>query len=115
MDEDGLQRSARAALALRCLCGWGAFCCATYSFGKLPLGDATAITFSSPAYAAVFGRLILGEALEPLDVTAIGDAVISVRDEPERWAMLGEAARAQAFSWAATGQRIADIFDEVAA
>ena len=52
-----------------------------------------------------------------LDVTAIGDAVISVRDEPERWAMLGEAARArvQAFSWAATGQRIADIYPEVAA
>ena len=51
------------------------------------------------------------------DVTAIGDAVISVRDEPERWAMLGEAARAlaQAFSWAVTGQRIADIYAEVAA
>ena len=52
-----------------------------------------------------------------LAVTTFGDALISVRDEPERWAMLGEAARAraQAFSWAATGQRIADIYDEVAA
>ena len=52
-----------------------------------------------------------------LAVTAIGDALVSVRDEPERWAMLGEAARvrAQAFSWAATGERLADIYDEVAA
>ena len=52
-----------------------------------------------------------------LAVTTIGDALISVRDEPERWAMLGEVARvrAQAFSWAATGQRVADIYDEVAA
>lgn len=52
-----------------------------------------------------------------LAVTAIGDALVSVRDEPERWAMLGEAARVrdQAFSWAATGERIADIYDEVAA
>ena len=50
-------------------------------------------------------------------VTTIGDALISVRDEPERWAMLGEVARvrAQAFSWAATGERVADIYDEVAA
>lgn len=46
-----------------------------------------------------------------------GDALVSVRDEPDRWAMLGEAdrVRAQAFSWAATGQRVADIYDEVAA
>ena len=52
-----------------------------------------------------------------LAVTTIGDALISVRDEPERWAMLGEVARvrAQAFSWAATGERVADIYDEVAA
>ena len=52
-----------------------------------------------------------------LDVTAIGGALISVRGEPERWAMLGEdaRARAQAFSWAATGQRNADIYAEVAA
>lgn len=52
-----------------------------------------------------------------LAVTTIGDALISVRDEPERWAMLGEVARvrAQTFSWAATGERVADIYDEVAA
>ena len=52
-----------------------------------------------------------------LAVTTIGDALISVRDAPERWAMLGEVARvrAQAFSWAATGERVADIYDEVAA
>ena len=52
-----------------------------------------------------------------LAVTTIGDALISVRDEPERWAMLGEVARvrAQAFSWAATGERVADIYDEAAA
>lgn len=52
-----------------------------------------------------------------LAVTTIGDALISVRDEPERWAMLGEVARvrAETFSWAATGERVADIYDEVAA
>ena len=52
-----------------------------------------------------------------LAVTTIGDALISVRDEPERWAMLGEVARvrAQTFSWAPTGERVADIYDEVAA
>lgn len=56
-----------------------------------------------------------GVLVDPLDVTTIGDALVSVRDEPERWAMLGEAARAQAFSWEATGQRVAEIYDEVAA
>ena len=52
-----------------------------------------------------------------LAVTTIGDALVSVRDDPERWARLGEAARVRAasFSWAATGRRIADVYDEVAA
>ena len=52
-----------------------------------------------------------------LAVTTLGDALMSVRDEPERWAMLGEVARvrAQTFSWAPTGERVADIYDEVAA
>ena len=52
-----------------------------------------------------------------LAVTTIGDALISVRDEPERWAMLGEVARvrAQTFLWAPTGERVADIYGEVAA
>lgn len=74
-----------------------------------------ALTSATTSTAEVAGDT--GVLVDPLDVTAIGDALISIRDEPERWAMLGEAARvrAQAFSWAATGQRVADIYDEVAA
>jgi glycosyltransferase involved in cell wall biosynthesis len=74
-----------------------------------------ALTSATTSTAEVAGDT--GVLVDPLDVTAIGDALVSVRNEPERWAMLGEAARvrAQAFSWAATGQRVADIYDDVAA
>ncbi len=74
-----------------------------------------ALTSATTSTAEVAGDT--GLLVDPLDIDAIGDALISVRDEPERWATLGEAARAraQAFSWAATGRRVADIYDEVAA
>ena len=74
-----------------------------------------ALTNATTSTAEVAGDT--GVLVDPLDVTAIGAALVSVRNEPERWAMLGEAAqvRAQAFSWAATGQRVADIYDDVAA
>jgi len=54
-------------------CGFGAlgFACATYAFGALPLGDAAAILFSSPAWAAVMGFFILGEKIDALGVLAI--------------------------------------------
>ena len=74
-----------------------------------------ALTSATTSTAEVAGDTVV--LVNPLDVTTIGDALVSVRDEPDRWAMLGEAdrVRAQAFSWAATGQRVADIYDEVAA
>jgi glycosyltransferase involved in cell wall biosynthesis len=74
-----------------------------------------ALTSATTSTAEVAGDT--GLLVDPLDVAAIGDALVSVRDDPERWARLGEAARVRAasFSWAATGRRIADVYDEVAA
>ena len=37
----------------------------------MELGDATAIVFSAPAWAALLARGVLGEALAPFDVAAI--------------------------------------------
>ncbi len=74
-----------------------------------------ALTSATTSTAEVAGDT--GLLVDPLDVAAIGEALVSVRDDPERWARLGEAARVRAalFSWAATGCRIADVYDEVAA
>ena len=88
----------------------------------MPGGTTTAAMRTVHAVRALDRHRLIGLAAchsgpPVLAVTTIGDALISVRDEPERWAMLGEVARvrAQTFSWAATGERVADIYDEVAA
>ena len=89
---------------------------------RVPGGTATGAVRTIHAARALDRHRLIGltachSGPPVLAVTAIGDALVSVRDEPERWAMLGEAARvrAQGCSGAATGERVAGIYDEVAA
>ena len=58
--------------------GWVAFSCAAYSFGAMEVGDATAIFFTSPAWAALLGRAVLRERLGLFDGAAIALALVGV-------------------------------------
>ena len=44
----------------------------------MPLGDATSIFLTSPLWAALLGRIVLGERLSPVDALAIGLAICGV-------------------------------------
>ena len=68
----------RILLLARSLCGLAAFSCATYSFGIMPLGDATSIFMTSPVWAALIARLVLGEKLKLVDVLANACAMAGV-------------------------------------
>ena len=61
----------RKLLAIRCCCGFVGICSATFAFTKMPIGDATAIVFVSPAWASIFGRVILKEPLGCIDIFAV--------------------------------------------
>ena len=69
---------ARGILVLRSLCGGTAFSCATYGFGVMPIGDATTIFLTSPVWAALLGRAVLGEKLHVFDAFAIFMAIVGV-------------------------------------
>ena len=69
---------ARGILVLRSLCGGTAFSCATYGFGMMPIGDATTIFLTSPVWAALLGRAVLGEKLHVFDAFAIFMAIVGV-------------------------------------
>ena len=71
-------RKARGILVLRSLCGGTALSCATYGFGVMPIGDATTIFLTSPVWAALLGRAVLGEKLHLFDALAIFLAIIGV-------------------------------------
>ena len=53
------------------MCGFTGFTCATFAFTKMPIGDATAIVFSAPAWASIISRVFLKEALGYLDMLAV--------------------------------------------
>ncbi|KAJ1446950.1 hypothetical protein M885DRAFT_544608 [Pelagophyceae sp. CCMP2097] len=61
----------RALVGGRCFFGALGFGCATYAFGALPLGDASSILFSSPAWATVMAFFVLGEKIDAVGVGAI--------------------------------------------
>lgn len=61
----------RSLLLMRSFCGFTAFSSATYAFGLMTIGDATAIFLTSPIWAALLGRLVLGEPLGLADCVAI--------------------------------------------
>ena len=71
----GSPPSLRVLLVVRSLSGMTAFSCATFAFGVMPLGDATSIFLTSPVWAALLGRVFLGERLHVLDVLSIGVAL----------------------------------------
>ena len=70
------------------------------TIGDALISVATALVY--PSLVEGFGLPVLeamasagrpagrGLLVDPLDVAAIGDALVSVRDDPERWARLGD-------------------------
>jgi drug/metabolite transporter (DMT)-like permease len=71
-------RSARLLLVLRSLCGMTAYSLATYSFGVMPIGDATTIFLTSPVWAALLGFVVLREPLRLTDALALLLALVGV-------------------------------------
>lgn len=60
---------------LRSLCGWLGVTCKFAAVAKMPLAEATAITFLSPLVTMVIAILMLGESLAVRKVVAAGLAV----------------------------------------
>ena len=60
----------RGWLIARGLLGVVGLTCFYYSITHLPLGDATVIQFSNPAFVALFAVFLLGEHLRPRDIAA---------------------------------------------
>lgn len=77
-------------------------------------GTAT-ITSATTATAEVAGDV--GLLVDPLDTDSIAEALVSVRDDADRWAADGDRAsdRAALFTWEATATALAAVYDEVAA
>jgi len=57
----------RRLLALRGVLGTGALCGFYYALTRLPLGDATAIQYTSPALTGILAALVLGEGFRRSD------------------------------------------------
>lgn len=58
-------------VASRGLFGCAAMAAMFFAFGKIPLGDATALVFTSPVWTAILGYFILGEGWTIYDSVAV--------------------------------------------
>ncbi|MEM9201884.1 MAG: glycosyltransferase family 1 protein [Actinomycetota bacterium] len=74
-----------------------------------------AVTSADTATAEVAGDT--GVLIDPTDRDALGGALADIAADPSRWDALGNAAkdRAALFTWDATGEALAAVYDEVAA
>ena len=57
-------------LVLRGLTGGSAICCKFFAVRNMPLGDATALAFTSPVFTAILGFACLKESLSKFDILA---------------------------------------------
>ena len=58
-------------VACRGLFGCAAMAAMFFAFGKIPLGDATALVFTSPVWTAILGYFLLGEGWTIYDSVAV--------------------------------------------
>ena len=79
------QKHQRSIILLRCFCGSLGYTSASFAFTKMTIGDASAIIFSAPAWASIFGRVFIKEDLTWIDIgaVAIGLSGVVMLTRPE--------------------------------
>lgn len=87
----------RGWLILRGVVGVGGLMCFYYALSELPLGDATVIQFTNPAFVAVFAVFLLGEKLRPRYVVGALVCLVGVALVAQPSFLFGDAPRLPLF------------------